>query len=247
MEELPYDLKAAILLCIPDLLTLKALICASPLYHAVYFAERRCILREVLYRDIEFSIVHAYLEHESTKVPLDGTNPLDGLKQYCDTKVCDIPDKRLLLSAWTFEDIVRVAYIRQLVHITTTDFCRITLAVFTTQFKRADNSLPSHSELRRIHRAIYRFQLYCNLSENTRRPRIPFFLFRTWEIEELSCILHYFILKYKTWFEAIECFRSTDHDCLAAKLVECPATRTKCYDKSPSGKQIFTFFQDCHY
>ena len=73
-----------------------------------------------------------YIEHESTKVPYDEPHRINMITEDYGRKFDANQDKISLFSAWTFEDIVRIAYIRYLVYITTVDVCRTTLTVLAS-------------------------------------------------------------------------------------------------------------------
>lgn len=62
---------------------------------------------------------------------------------------------------------------------------------------------PSKTELLRIYRAFYRFEIYCGLFRGPTYPGVsrymsgPFFdVFPPWEVEETACIIGYLLKQY---------------------------------------------------
>ncbi|KAJ8125610.1 hypothetical protein O1611_g8029 [Lasiodiplodia mahajangana] len=62
-----------------------------------------------------------------------------------------------------------------------------------------ESSMPTRNEMRRFERALYRFQLYCNvvgrwsLPEQTELHDVFFKYFATWENEQLACVHEHFV------------------------------------------------------
>lgn len=182
------------------------------------------------------------------------------LTDYDEQRRCGMPNAKVL----SFADAIRIANLEQVITLVTADFVRTTLEacpVSVNQDRGLDLLAPSSTELRRIHRALYRFQMFCNLFSHGEdnpwmdigsrvfdpqdKSFIFLLMFAAWEVEELGCIRDYIISKYAAWFEEVEADLSRYSPRFADELADCPATPVGCYDVSPNGRPSLSFCPLC--
>ena len=108
-------------------------------------------------------------------------------------------------SLWTLSEALPLADFHRYVEYFTLDFASQTLARLgdsSTSNTVLSNS-PSSSELHRIQRAFYRFEIYCNLFRSRKprpfdmdeQPSIFFSKFSPWENEQIGCVHDYLFYK----------------------------------------------------
>ncbi|KAH8156028.1 hypothetical protein CIB48_g12219 [Xylaria polymorpha] len=99
---------------------------------------------------------------------------------------------------WTLADAFPLVQFHEIVSYFATRFAREALK---KQPRLLETGEPEHEELCRIERALYRFQLYCNLVVPPPQIRCSdlrgdfqfFSYFATWENEQLACIHEYLV------------------------------------------------------
>ena len=223
LESLPAELRHNILSLVLDIEDLKALVLASPVFHKQYLLDRKAFLRRALKATLGNALVDAYAVHTSALLheqqPGDALYKLEGttVRLFMDNYVAlrsVSPDQLLAEVSITEDDLATIASF----------YCSLTRPLVeqcATLFLRyLDASLRvgslSRTERARLLRALYRFQLYCNLfgvgpRGYCERPPLPisetlpffFCVFRPWEIEEIHCIYVMIRGKYEAVFDAI--------------------------------------------
>jgi hypothetical protein len=142
-----------------------------------------------------------------------------------------------------------------MVHRVTADFCQATLATFPYSESHPRRYTPlSATELRRLHRALYRFQLCCMLSnegppdsksswefDDVEKSHKFLSIFPAWRVEEIGCIYDYMISKYTSLFKDIEADLSKTSPRFADEVQREPVTPCGCYDVSPEGTKHRVF------
>ena len=173
LDDLPSELKSQILLNIYDLQTLKAVIHASPSYHQVYTSQRIRILFTVLERELEPPVLADALATLAASRVADGedrtTKVKDFLAQYR-TTICAKGGNGL--SSITSEDIFSVVRLHIAMRTIALRFYEFTVVARPNlPDTESTDPGPSRTELRRIHRALYRFEMFCKLFSPNRLPR----------------------------------------------------------------------------
>lgn len=201
MEALPPELKIEVMQRADEISALSTLIHSIPSFFNVFTKAKTTILRSVLRRAIQPLVTQdALTVLDSSKLTVSGTEEVRRFLESYKYRL-KIKDPLTLTESLsplsTHMDLSRK---HKLVEWFTHDLCTTILSSppFTRQGET--KSLPvSTEETVRIHRALYRFELYCDLF----RPTIPsrlgpdeareqlLDLWPAWEVEELSCIHTY--------------------------------------------------------
>lgn len=211
LERLPAEVRRHIL-SLSDLHCLKALICASPIFHQQYLLDRRLILANSIDTTLGSACIdaHAVLlsEGEGCKTA-DHSNEL--VQSWC-TKVQSPASRRFQLAELvTEEEAISMAsyYFRKIVPIAR-QFACLSLEGLTRQRKSFEEYTLGTIEWQRLVRAIYRFQLLCytayssssrtTVSDNT---RLIFQTIEPWEVEELFSFYQFAEDVYNKIFDRI--------------------------------------------
>ncbi|KAH8808779.1 hypothetical protein F5884DRAFT_381720 [Xylogone sp. PMI_703] len=208
-DDLPNELKVAILLQMHNTPTLQALVRSSPSYHQAYIGQRRLILSTVLLRDLPVEVLpDAIAVQYAFKIPFDSREQRkkdieSTLSQYKSQRTPSAPDA---LETIEIDTLTSLARLQSVVVDITSDFYKSALAL--CPFSNGTIESLSHNEKRRIYRALYRFELYCvifnermRLFDNVDQTIIFFSMFKPWEMEELACVRDYIMRSY---FEFLE-------------------------------------------
>jgi hypothetical protein len=223
-EDLPYELKNQILLNISDFRTLNATVHASPSYHQVYASQREHILSTVLERELEGpALADALTTVRACKLVAGKgrfTNVKDFLAEYRTSMYGKGGGSS---SAIGPDEASEVARLHTLIGSIALIFYHFTLAArpHLPNAQPTDSGSPSKMELRRIYRALYRFELFCTLfcppvhydyskpinreKEADGRDMADWFLqiFQPWKVEEIACVYDYFWRQCDTFFKEI--------------------------------------------
>lgn len=230
LETLPAELRCLILESIEELEDLKALVFASPVYHAQYLYRRKWFLRRILQNTLGNGnvLADAYAAHASGLLRKNGrrscTHP-ETLRLFMVQYVShrSVPPEQLWTQTTiTEEDLAGMAafYLgvaRPLLQPCVTMF-------FTHLYLSFPVSPLSRTERTRLVRALYRYQTYCNLFgmgpmgeikpvDVTKEERLMKFFcwFSPWEIQEIECIYILFRNKYEALFDVIKGDVAKDH------------------------------------
>ncbi|MCJ1449855.1 hypothetical protein MMC28_000183 [Mycoblastus sanguinarius] len=214
LEGLPVELQTAILLHVPDIISLNGLVRSFPEYHQAYLAQRHPILQSILLnggpQDLLYDAISVI---EARQIPRISH---DRMILIVRGFLFEYENKR---GSWTAPeklnvyDAINLARLQVVVYHAVECFRRSTLSKHPTSGKDTKYYEPlSRNEVRRLHRAFYRFQLCCylfnenyqelfDLSEETtmQESRLlsirfaePFLdTLRPWEVEELACVRNY--------------------------------------------------------
>jgi hypothetical protein len=204
LENLPAEIRRAILDAL-DYKRLRDLAHASPTFHQQYRLDRRSLLRGCLQRTLGAAAVDACAAYRSSPECFSDERTKESvaefLKAYCDRRssaTYSISDEALTEN----EVVAMVAF-----HFTVIEplFERFTIWALGHLANETGGS-PHHKPLStteeaRVMRAMYRFQLCCNLFHERRdqfmQPlhlgsidvvKLFFCLFEPWEVEEVVCI-----------------------------------------------------------
>jgi hypothetical protein len=173
LEKLPSELKSQILLDMSDLQTLNALIHASPSYHQVYTSQRINILSKVMERELEPPVLADAIATLAASRLADGEDRITKVRDFLDQYRTTIYAKGGSgLSSITPEDISCVARLHTAITTIALRFYEFTV-VARPHLPDVESTRPSPSrtELQRIYRALYRFEMFCKLFSSNRIPR----------------------------------------------------------------------------
>lgn len=231
-ETLPAELRCLILESIEELEDLKALIFASPVYHAQYLYRRKWFLRRILENTLGNGnvLADAYAAHASGLLHKNAPGPESSadsetfrlfMAQYVAHR--SVPPQQLWAQTTTTEgDLAEMAALylgvaRPLLQPCATMF----LSHLCSSFPVGPLSRPERT---RLLRALYRYQTYCNLfgmgpTGEIKTFTLPkedrlmefFCRFRPWEIQEIECIYILFRNKYEALFDVIKDDVAKDH------------------------------------
>jgi hypothetical protein len=173
LDGLPSELKCQILLNISDLQTLNALIRASPSYHQVYTSQRIRILSRVLERELEPPVLADAIATMAASRVADRQDRITKVKDFLSQYRAKIyaQDGNGLASI-TSQDISSVARLHTAIRTIALRFYDFTVGArpHLPDAKSASPG-PSRTELQRIYRALYRFEMFCKLFSSNRFPR----------------------------------------------------------------------------
>ena len=220
LEGLPVEIQSAILLSIQDIASLKTLTRASPVYHTAYRSQRPQVLERILFNSIHPDVLYdAFFSINSSKTL---TNDLKNRATRVKKFLLEYDESR---DKWTrpehldLESASKLAQLHIRVQHVTKDLCQT--ASLSHSFpgnQTEDCGQLSSNECRRLYRALYRFEMFCNLFRNwknspddgdlsdassasddstseldsTEKSSWFLSLFKPWEVEEIACVRDYF-------------------------------------------------------
>jgi len=223
LEGLPVELKVLILQS-SDITTLKALVHASPSLHKAYRDQRRAILGKALHGVLPPDL---FFEARSLFKVLRLPKNLDPMVR-SDTVARFLMDYKATRNRGSFpyemlelRTLIPMANYQLMIEALALKYCYAMLSENPVTGKTgADFRKPTGTELKRVHRALYRFDLYCALFhvqktwsvENRERWRRTFGLlaisrtflsaFAIWEVEEMACVGMYILDRYDVYLRA---------------------------------------------
>ena len=204
LENLPAEIRRAIL-DVLDYKTLRALAHASPTFHQQYRLDRRPLLRGCLQRTLGAVAVDACAAYRSSPESFSDERTRESIAKFLKAEwdrrtsaTNSISDKAL-----TENEVAAMAAF----HFTVIEPLLERFTIWALgRLANETGGLPHHKPLStteeaRIMRAMYRFQLCCNLFHERRRQfrqpihlgsidivKLFFCLFEPWEVEEMVCI-----------------------------------------------------------
>lgn len=228
LEGLPAELRLRILSDMPDLKSLRSLIHASPVYFAQYRIDRKFLLSRCLEADLGREVLVdaiAAFNSKSSKI---------GTRARPNSNVTDFLDlygwwRRYTRSPAALLESMSLADIRWITwnHTSTVRplAARLSSWALANLKSAVDKFIPektaeeghapvssacpdgvSRAERKRIHRALYRFQIFCNLFSGKQYQtwelvaddidRIFFCQFDPWEVEEMNCVFQWIKQRY---------------------------------------------------
>lgn len=214
LEAVPSDMRRYLLSCL-DLVQLKTLVRASPIYHAQYLQDRPHLLLGSLKRTLKCVAVDAFAVHTHQA-------PAECVEEYVSAmfKAYEKNKKQcrsLLFDKLDFDDIVSMAQFHiAFVAPLSEAFASSAITNLDHEISNSSNfvakSTLTQSELIRVTRALYRFHLLSLLternmydrnweSEDSSRALIS--VLEPWEIEELLAIFEWAKAKYVKFIEDV--------------------------------------------
>lgn len=200
LETLPVEIQEIIISELPTLQTLSCLVHASPQLHALYARNRSAMLGGCLSRTLGTVMVDSLYCRLSGTDQFQQTRNLtliqDLLHAYQERRGAS-PDCHL--GELPLEDLVAMArFHTSVIEPLAEEYVTWALAVFSDS---SQINPPNGTEQARIHRALYRLQIFCNvcgsrtvsgdsetrITDSVGRARV-LSQFPAWEVEELLCI-----------------------------------------------------------
>ncbi|CAF9920038.1 MAG: hypothetical protein ALECFALPRED_001411 [Alectoria fallacina] len=209
LTSLTPELKCAIFTNLPDVTSAKSLALASSSFYYTFLDAQALILTQVLQNEISTPLLHgAFAAYKASRIPVWSKQAIqDFLNEYFGDSV---PHKS---QKWKLSEALHMSRIHSCVEFFTAEFASFALSKNPTA--RGSNAAPSFTEIIRIKRILYRFELYCNLFrkpihdrmirgqrncliqpspfEKQEQRGIFFDRFSPWENEQLGCIHDYLI------------------------------------------------------
>ncbi|RSL78415.1 hypothetical protein CEP51_008224 [Fusarium floridanum] len=201
LEQLPPELRLSILTTL-DLNQLKTLIKSSPTFYQQYQYDRRCILGSALHTTLGPVALDAYAVYLTSTVKFYHDYPKvrvpKFLKDYQSLR--SSPDslsweQNLTESEMSGLAMFHLSFIQPLIEKYKNWAMTNIANDFEEQKKTAHTAPLSSTEQLRIMRALYRFQLWCNLfggfsymCDREGPPYMFFSLYEPWEVEEISSV-----------------------------------------------------------
>lgn len=209
LTSLTPELKGAIFQNLPDVTSAKSLALTSSSFYYTFLDARSLILTHVLQNQISTDLLHsAFAAFKASKIPVWTKQAVrDFLGEYFGNSVPHESQK------WNLSEALHMSKIHSCVDFFAAEFASFALSKIPTA--RGSNAAPSLTEMIRIKRILYRFELYCNLFRKPSHDRmirgkrncltrpnpfgkqeqrdIFFNLFSPWENEQLGCIHDYLV------------------------------------------------------
>ncbi|KAF4629847.1 hypothetical protein G7Y89_g8294 [Cudoniella acicularis] len=216
LEGLPVELRVAILHSLSDMPTLSALVRSSPLYHQAYVGRRQMLLASVLSKEMtpkvllesRFALDAQNIKREDS----DETWTAEIRAFVKNYKFRRNENDPLPSELFDLETLVTISQIQSSLRALAADFYVQTLSRNPATGVEISEQSMSPSELGRIYRACYRFEIFCflfassaNLGSRQDTSYLFFADFESWEVEEICCLKDYAYRRYdtvfRTWLE----------------------------------------------
>lgn len=213
LEGLAIEIQLNVLRSLPDIKTLRSLVKASPRYLKAYESQQKSILSRVLARDIgPYILCEAYSVAEASAInrllDQDGSEVTKFVENYKLKR----DSENVAPECLPLQKLFFLAQLQNAIRYASLEFCIDALASAPGPTVQLEQSkMLSPFEVRRIHRALWRFELFCVLfRENERGDPDPFTcvdksslflsLFPPWEVEEIACIRDFIHRRYARLF-----------------------------------------------
>lgn len=191
---LPVELVRIILSSLPDVASLQPAALSCPLFYRVFLEAETSITTQVLLNQIDISVLpEAMAASESLRLRVHGTDP-KSRQAIMDFVAQNLRQRQTPPRSWSLRNALRLGRLHSHVDGLAEKFAR---AALTKPPIDSASSITTHQETCRIERALYRFQIYCNLfCEDQKAPssvygeqqRLFFANFAPWENEQLGCV-----------------------------------------------------------
>lgn len=209
LTSLTPELKCAIFTSLPDVTSARSLALTSSSFYYTFLDAQSLILTQVLRNEITTDLLHgAFAAYKATNIPVWTKQAIqDFLAEYFERSLTHEAHR------WNLSEALHMSKIHSCVEFFATEFASFALSKNRTI--QGSNAAPSLTELIRIKRVLYQFEVYCNLFRKPSFDRmlrgerncliqptpfgaqeqrdIFFDRFSPWENEQLSCIHDYLI------------------------------------------------------
>ena len=209
LVSLPFDLIHAVLCFVPDVPSLRAVISTCTTLHRAFQNAERLVTERVLSNQMGSGLLReAFVVLESSR--LKDSWSRKAVEDFLQRQKLIITDQTTLpRRPWTLSRGIYVDRLYQHVRYFAADFASSALRAMFPLSRSANNGStltpqPSASEIHRMERTFFLFELYCNLfrkyttvSEKrfTPKEQMELFLeqFPPWEVEQLVCVRDYLL------------------------------------------------------
>lgn len=204
VEGLSVELVRLVLSALPDVASLRATVLSSPIFYNAFLEAEVAITTRVLLEQIDSSVLpEAIAALESSRLRLgESGEPRDegAVLAFIDQNLRHRPD---VPRSWSLLEALRVTQL----HLPVGDLALrfVNAATGQSPLNRSQSINVTCQEVCRIERALYRFEVYCNLFGGSpmllRSPVLPvrlrfyreqqrlfFTNFAPWENEQLGCV-----------------------------------------------------------
>ncbi|KAF2762333.1 hypothetical protein EJ05DRAFT_497187 [Pseudovirgaria hyperparasitica] len=187
-EKLPVEVLQIILSNLPDVLSLRSSMLVCRRFLAAVRGAEILTTTTVLFKQMDDVLPEAHIAQEALRL-----KPCteDQVQAFITTH---LENRQLPPKAWTLKDAVAVAN----VHVCVSELASQFINTAATKFPGCNYRPATRTEETRIQRAMYRFEIFCNLFRGFENPAPTqtwdaFFLkFSPWENEQLACVHDYF-------------------------------------------------------
>lgn len=193
LESLSIELKQKILSGIANIISLRAAALSCPALYSAFLSAETHIVTHVLFNEVDFGVLpEAIIAQEALR------------QEPCTEKLVQefiarhLHERHLPPKRWSLCDAIRIAKL----HACVSELALQFIAVVTTKSSIIESRSVTRAEICRIERALYQFELFCNLfrgfedSDYSLLKRLfdTFFdKFSPWEIEQLACVHDYLV------------------------------------------------------
>jgi len=219
LEKLPAELKVLILRNCPDVTTLKALTLSSPSYYHTYLDQRRVVLSNVIHNTLQpslffevFSVFEA-LRFQEDEGSISRVSEIKAfLLKYHEAREKGIYPSTIL----ELEVLVPIAQFQLKIEAIVKHYCQPILAGNPlTRERQTSSDAITISEVSRLYRGLYRFELFCLLFGERKYDledddwgvwargfnvltisRLYLSKLTAWEVEEIVCVGKYILDTY---------------------------------------------------
>lgn len=199
-EGLSVELVRMILSAVPDVASLQAAALSCPLFYRAFLEAETAITAQVLLNQIDVSVLpEAMAASESSSLRPHDTEPKNG-EVIVDFVTQNLRQRPTPPRYWSLRKALRLGRLHIYVDGLAKKFA---MAALTKHPLNRSKSIATRQEIYRIERALYRFEIYCNLFRESpkaqssvygEQKQLFFANFAPWENEQLGCI-HDFLVQ----------------------------------------------------
>lgn len=200
IEKLSIELVRMVLSAIPDVASLREAALSCPLFYRAFFDAETAITTQVLLNQIDASVLpEATAASESSSLRPHDPEP-QSRQDIFDFVARNLRQRPTPPKSWLLGEALRLGRL----HFHVDGLARMLARAALTQHPlNSTAAIPTSQERWRIERALYRFEIYCNLFRESpqvassvywEQKRLFFENFAPWENEQLGCV-HDFLVR----------------------------------------------------
>ncbi|KAK1768774.1 hypothetical protein QBC33DRAFT_577229 [Phialemonium atrogriseum] len=200
IDGLSVELVRMILSVVPDVASLQAAALSCPLFYRAFLEAETAITAQVLLNQIDISVLpEAMAASESSSLRPHDTEPKNG-QVIVDFVTQNLRQRPTPPRSWSLRKALRLGRLHVYMDGLAKKFA---MAALTKRPLNRSKSIATRQEICRIERALYRFEIYCNLFRESpkaqssvygEQKQLFFANFAPWENEQLDCI-HDFLVQ----------------------------------------------------
>ncbi|KAI1109804.1 hypothetical protein F5Y14DRAFT_390502 [Nemania sp. NC0429] len=197
---LPAELLQMILEALPDVLSLHNAVLSCSLFYHTFSHVQSTVTTRVLLNQVNLDVLpEAIMAAESILLRPHDSDPTS-YRTIMKFVVENLQKRPSPPRSWTLQKALRVSRLHSYVDVLTNNFIAATLT--THPLSRSDHHPVTYQETCRVKRALYRFEVYCNLFREESDVESPiyneqkslfFAHFAPYENEQLGCIHDYLV------------------------------------------------------